>query len=233
MPFSLLDTLNALLLPLALVAVLVILVYLWASSQQGARARRPRAGQPAAAREAGRAPAPGSAAARPADTGFADTDVDEADFVAIAAPTPPAPTAPPAAAAAPARPLSADVLVVDDSAVVRAKLQRLMLQSGYRVETANNGRQALERLQQGRYGLLITDLEMPEMDGFALVQALQADPALAALPVLAITGHENLQAQLRQCAGVLGIHRKPWIDDVLRDDVGSILRSAPMGLDAA
>lgn len=198
---SVLDLLNALLLPLVVTVVLVIVVYLWASARQPARGRGERA-------------APARRAA-PAD-GAADTAADT-DFPDLAEPPPPP------APAVPAVPLTAEVLVVDDSAVVRTKLQRLLSGAGRRVEQARHGREALDRLRQGRYGVLVTDLEMPEMDGFALIRTVQADPRLAGLPIIAITGHANLQAQLSQVGEVQGIHRKPWVDDVLRDDVDRLL----------
>lgn len=198
---SVLDLLNALLLPLVVTVVLVIVVYLWASARQPARGRAERA-------------APARRAA-PAD-GAADTAADT-DFPDLAEPPPPP------APAVPAVPLTAEVLVVDDSAVVRTKLQRLLSGAGRRVEQARHGREALDRLRQGRYGVLVTDLEMPEMDGFALIRTVQADPRLAGLPIIAITGHANLQAQLSQVGEVQGIHRKPWVDDVLRDDVDRLL----------
>jgi len=148
------------------------------------------------------------------------------------APQPPAPrpAAPPAmpAPAAPGagnlQPLQADLLLVDDSAVVRAKLRRLFEPAGYRVALARDGDEALALLQAGRYALLVTDLEMPRLDGVGLVRAVQQQPGWAGMPILAITGHDDLQAQLNQLQAVTGIYRKPWIDDDLLGHVQALVQ---------
>jgi two-component system chemotaxis sensor kinase CheA len=80
------------------------------------------------------------------------------------------------------------VLVVEDSFTVR-ELQRSILEAaGYRVETARHGREALERLAGDEdVALVLTDLEMPEVDGLELTRAIRADPRLASLPVVIVT----------------------------------------------
>lgn len=89
------------------------------------------------------------------------------------------------AAADPAGP---KVLVVEDSFTVR-QLQRSILEAaGYRVSTARDGREALERLaDESDVALVVTDVEMPEMDGIELVEALRADPQTQSLPVIVVT----------------------------------------------
>jgi chemosensory pili system protein ChpA (sensor histidine kinase/response regulator) len=89
--------------------------------------------------------------------------------------------APEAAAAAPARaPL---VLVVDDSLTVRRVTQRLLVREGYRVALAKDGLEALEKLAHERPVVLLSDIEMPRMDGFDLLRNVRADARLAGLPV--------------------------------------------------
>jgi two-component system chemotaxis sensor kinase CheA len=94
------------------------------------------------------------------------------------------------AAVAPAEPEVAPptVLVVDDQFTVR-ELQRSILEaSGYRVETARDGREAWERLSsQPGIDLVVTDLEMPEMDGFELVTAIRRHTPISSLPVVIVT----------------------------------------------
>ena len=85
------------------------------------------------------------------------------------------PTAP-AAHAPPAAPL---VLVVDDSLTVRRVTQRLLVREGYRVTLAKDGLDALERLAEEVPQVVLSDIEMPRMDGFDLVRNLRADAALA------------------------------------------------------
>src|SRR5688572_12286982 len=68
----------------------------------------------------------------------------------------------------------ARLLVVDDDATVREFCVRLLRMNGYQVSAAENGRAALERLQENRYDLVLTDLQMPEMSGIALLGKLRS-----------------------------------------------------------
>ena len=122
---------------------------------------------------------------------------------------------------------AADVLVVDDSAVARAKLRRLLEAQGYSVHVACDGVEALQRLALGRYRLMISDLEMPNMDGVTLINTCLAQPGTARMPILAISGHENLRARFEACKDICGVHRKPWVDDVLASHVALLLPRHP------
>ncbi len=93
------------------------------------------------------------------------------------------------------------ILVVDDSLTVRRVTQRLLVREGYRVTTAKDGLDALEKLADERPAVLLSDIEMPRMDGFDLLRNVRADPALAGLPVVMITSrtaqkHRELAAEL-------------------------------------
>jgi len=123
----------------------------------------------------------------------------------------------------PVLPQAADLLLVDDSAVARAKLRRLFEAAGYQVQLACDGVEALALLAKGRYSLMITDLEMPNMDGIALINACRAEPQTARMPMLAITGHEGLRAKFNECRDICGIHRKPWVDDILLSHVATLV----------
>ncbi len=151
-------------------------------------------------------------------------------------PLPPGPTprhttpvTPPAAGpATPAERLP--LLVVDDSAVVRAKLLKLFSEAGHEVVAARDGVEALELLGQTRFGVLVTDLEMPNMDGFELIRAVQGALATEDLPIIAISGHEELHARLHQIQGLYGMFHKPWNDRELlkRVEALSHLRQQPV-----
>jgi two-component system, chemotaxis family, sensor kinase CheA len=80
------------------------------------------------------------------------------------------------------------VLFVEDSFMVR-ELQRSILEAaGYRVVTAKHGLEALERLaSDSQIELVVTDLDMPEMDGLALTEAIRASPEWKSLPVVVVT----------------------------------------------
>ena len=199
MLIDLLHTLLTLLLPWLLGALVVGGIAIWLVG------RRPTARRPAAT-------------AAPASTAPPEPPQEEAPPPAA---RPPVPAAPPAIGVPP---LQADLLLVDDSAVVRAKLRRLFEPAGYRLALARDGEEALALLQAGRYGLMVTDLEMPRLDGVALVRAVQQQPGWAGMPVLAITGHDDLQAQLNQLQAVAGIYRKPWNDDDLLGHVQTLVQ---------
>ncbi len=118
----------------------------------------------------------------------------------------------------------AALLVVDDSAVARAKLGRLLEGAGYQVTLAKDGLEALERLAGQRYQLLITDLEMPNKDGFELIADVQGNLDTEDLPIIAITGHEDMQARVHQVQGLYGIFQKPWNDRELLKRVATLTR---------
>jgi two-component system chemotaxis sensor kinase CheA len=84
--------------------------------------------------------------------------------------------------------LASKVLVVDDQFTVR-ELQRSILEAaGYRVETARDGSEALAKiLAEPDLGLVVTDIEMPEMDGIELLRSVRAEPQHAALPIVVVT----------------------------------------------
>jgi two-component system chemotaxis sensor kinase CheA len=85
----------------------------------------------------------------------------------------------------PNRPRS--VLLADDSITVRTQIRRVLEGGGYLVTAAVDGQDALERLRQGRFDALVSDVEMPNLTGLELVTAVRRDPALAGLPVVLVT----------------------------------------------
>ncbi len=119
------------------------------------------------------------------------------------------------------------LLVVDDSAVVRAKLAKLLGGAGYAVTLARHGHEAIEQLNQHWFALMITDLEMPEMDGFELIAQVSNDLRTENLPIVAITGHEALQAKVQDARGLFGIFKKPWNDRELLARVEALSRLRP------
>lgn len=110
--------------------------------------------------------------------------------------------------------------------MVRAKLRKLLEGAGHTVVLARDGVEALECLGRDRFALLITDLEMPHMNGAELIAAVHARVDLAGLPMLAITGHEAMQSHLQQFARLHGVLRKPWDDAELLQRVQALLPAA-------
>ena len=108
------------------------------------------------------------------------------------------------------------VLVVDDSITVRRVTQRLLQREGYRVALAIDGAQALERMRDELPVAVLSDIEMPGMDGFELVQQMRADPQLRALPVIMITS--RIADKHREHARQLGVDHylgKPYAEETL------------------
>jgi two-component system chemotaxis sensor kinase CheA len=81
----------------------------------------------------------------------------------------------------------ADVLIVDDALTVRELQRSILERAGYRVRTANDGLQALAALAERPADLVLTDVEMPNMDGFALTEAIRRNAVTAHLPVVIVT----------------------------------------------
>ncbi|KQU82506.1 chemotaxis protein CheA [Variovorax sp. Root318D1] len=108
------------------------------------------------------------------------------------------------------------VLVVDDSITVRRVTQRLLQREGYRVSLAADGLQALERLQQERPAVVLSDIEMPRMDGFDLARNIRADDSMAGLPIIMITS--RIAEKHRDYARTLGVNHylgKPYSEEEL------------------
>ncbi|ETK30917.1 SpoIIE family protein phosphatase, partial [Microbispora sp. ATCC PTA-5024] len=95
------------------------------------------------------------------------------------------------ALAAPAR-----VLVADDNADMREYLVRLLKGAGYQVDTASDGRQALDAIRADVPDLVVSDVMMPRLDGLSLVGALRAEPRTAAVPVLLLSARAGQEASI-------------------------------------
>jgi two-component system alkaline phosphatase synthesis response regulator PhoP/two-component system response regulator VicR len=79
------------------------------------------------------------------------------------------------------------ILVVDDEPHIVRLIQVNLERQGYQVETANNGAQALAKIKESRPDLLVSDVMMPEMDGFELLANVRREPSLMDLPVIMLT----------------------------------------------
>ena len=101
------------------------------------------------------------------------------------------------------------VLVVDDESSIRELLQKTLALAEYDVDTAPDGRAALERLRLGNYDLLIADLKMPGMDGLTLIR--EAKRLKTDLPVIIITGFSTESSAIEAVnLGVAGYLTKPF-----------------------
>ncbi len=113
------------------------------------------------------------------------------------------------------------VLIVDDNEVNRLLLSRSVERLGHRVALAENGRVALERLRSEPFDLLLLDIEMPELDGFAVLDQLKADLQLRDVPVIVISSVEGLDNIVR-CINL-------GAEDYLPKPVNQVLLKARIG----
>ena len=81
------------------------------------------------------------------------------------------------------------ILVVDDSEAVRETVSVILSVCGYQCESAKNGVEAMQRVRQRRFDAVVTDLEMPEMNGLALTSEIRQH--FSSLPVMIMTGHTD------------------------------------------
>jgi chemosensory pili system protein ChpA (sensor histidine kinase/response regulator) len=123
------------------------------------------------------------------------------------------------------------VLVVDDSITVRRVTQRLLKREGFRVALAADGLQALERLQEEKPAVVLSDIEMPRMDGFDLVRNIRGDAKLRDLPIIMITS--RIAEKHREHARELGVDHylgKPYSEDEL---IGLVRQYCAAAVEAA
>ena len=125
---------------------------------------------------------PGVNAASLDENGFPLLILDMDDLIQTASGTPLS-----TSASSRDEPLAPHILVVDDSHTVREMERRLLVRSGYTVSTAQNGQEAWNLLRLKEYDLLISDVDMPQMNGIELVTRVRANPRMARLPVIILS----------------------------------------------
>ena len=89
------------------------------------------------------------------------------------------------------------ILVVEDSATVREVEQRLLAQAGYAVQTAVDGRDGWNALCQAPYDLVLTDLDMPRMNGFELIARIRSEPQWSTLPIVVVSYKDRQEDRQR------------------------------------
>lgn len=108
------------------------------------------------------------------------------------------------------------IMTVDDSASVRQMVVFTLRQGGYDVIEAVDGRDGLSKLRGVRCDMLITDLNMPMMDGISLIREVRSDPAYRTLPIVMLTTEsQEERKQEGRAAGATGWIVKPFKPDQL------------------
>ncbi len=116
------------------------------------------------------------------------------------------------------------ILIVDDFSTMRRIIKNLLRDLGFNnVDEADDGQTALPKLQKGDFDFLVTDWNMPGMDGLELLKAVRADPKLAQLPVLMVTAEQKKEQIVAAAqAGVNGYIVKPFTAHTLDEKLKKI-----------
>jgi two-component system chemotaxis response regulator CheY len=116
------------------------------------------------------------------------------------------------------------ILVVDDFPTMRRIVRNLLKELAFvNVDEAEDGAEGLEKVRNGNYGFVVSDWNMPNMDGLAMLQAIRADPRFTKLPVLMVTAEakkENIIAAAQ--AGANGYVVKPFTAVTLEEKITKI-----------
>jgi chemosensory pili system protein ChpA (sensor histidine kinase/response regulator) len=116
------------------------------------------------------------------------------------------------------------IMVVDDSLTVRKITSRILSRAGYQVMTATDGVDALEKMQEFTPNVMILDIEMPRMDGFALVRELRRVPETENLPIIMITSRTaNKHREYAKQLGVNTYLGKPYQEDELLQKIADFV----------
>lgn len=112
--------------------------------------------------------------------------------------------------------MSRKILTVDDSLSIRQTVRLTLTMAGYEVSEADSGQAALEACDKGSFDVVVTDLNMPGMDGIELIRRLRARPQFKFVPILMLTTESQLERkQQGKSVGATGWIVKPFTADQL------------------
>lgn len=117
------------------------------------------------------------------------------------------------------------ILVVDDFATMRRIVKNILKQIGFEnIEEAEDGEQAFNKLKGGGFKFVVSDWNMPNLDGLGLLKKIRSDPDLKALPVLMVTAESEKDKVVEAIkAGVSNYVVKPFTAEVLKEKMDKIL----------
>ncbi|THF50260.1 response regulator [Allorhizobium terrae] len=112
--------------------------------------------------------------------------------------------------------MSANILTVDDSASIRMTTKIALTNAGYKVTEAVDGLDGLNKAKSAQFDLIVTDLNMPNMNGLAMIEALRKSPAHTGIPIIFLTTESDAAMKTRaKAAGATGWITKPFDADQL------------------
>lgn len=122
--------------------------------------------------------------------------------------------------------MALDVMIVDDSAAIRKILQRVLIQAQVplgKVVEAGDGVEALNVLKTETVGLILSDINMPNMDGLQLLSALKSNPNTKAVPVIMITTEGGSTKVMEAVSlGASGYVRKPFTAEQIKEKLSGL-----------
>ena len=117
------------------------------------------------------------------------------------------------------------IMIVDDCQTTRKLLGHYLKSRGYSVVFAENGLDALEKLGADSVNLVMTDLNMPYMDGMELIKTLRADPSMSDIPILMVTTeNDEIEREKAFSTGANGYLVKPVTGDVISENIKEIMK---------
>lgn len=123
--------------------------------------------------------------------------------------------------------MSLDVMIVDDSAAIRKILQRVLIQADVpigKVVEAGDGQDALEKLKTATVGLILSDINMPNMDGLQLLAALKSQDSTKGVPVIMVTTEGSSNKVMEAVSlGAAGYVRKPFTAEQIKEKLAGII----------
>jgi two-component system, chemotaxis family, chemotaxis protein CheY len=120
--------------------------------------------------------------------------------------------------------MSASILAVDDSASIRVAIKIALSGAGYAVAEAVNGADGVEKAKAGSYDLIVTDLNMPVMDGLTMIEELRRSPAHMGVPIIFLTTESDAALKQRaKAAGATGWLTKPFDPEQLVKIIKKVL----------
>lgn len=119
--------------------------------------------------------------------------------------------------------MSKQIMIVDDSATVRQVLRITLEDGGYEVMEAIDGQDALDQLTKSRFDLVVTDLQMPNLDGLSLIRAVRKDTCNRLTPIVVLTTESKTEIKEEgKAAGVSGWIIKPFKPEQILNVVRTI-----------
>ena len=118
------------------------------------------------------------------------------------------------------------ILIVDDSITTRSLMKNILFHCGYNFQMVQNPKEAFEVLKKSKFDLILSDLEMPEMDGVRFVKELKANPEYAKIPVLIVSSSSNNELKAADCKADGYINKTEFNQEHLLERIKVLLGNA-------